>query len=302
MAKNYFDRYIWLIETIDRAGHIFFEDIDRAWQRSNLNPTRERLPQRTFFNHLEAIQDTFGIEIKCNRTEGYYIANDEDLAEDGGIRSWMMDSLSLNNLLTECRDMRDRILFERIPSSKQWLAVLINAMKDGKAVEMTYQSFWRDEPSTFVTSPWCVKIFRQRWYLLAKSDAFDEPRIYGLDRIHDVHPVDKKLKMPSKFSPAGFFSRFYGVCISDEPVETVRLKVDRSQVKFLDSLPLHDSQRRVEDKPEYAIYELTLVPTFDFQQELLSRGREIEVLAPESLRNAMSEEIAVMARNYGLVK
>ena len=30
MAKNYFDRYVWLIELINRHGYIKYEDISRA--------------------------------------------------------------------------------------------------------------------------------------------------------------------------------------------------------------------------------------------------------------------------------
>lgn len=72
MAKNYFERYIWLIDTINRHGHISFSDISRLWARSPLNQLRENyLPERTFHNHRQAILNTFGIEIKCDRSLGY---------------------------------------------------------------------------------------------------------------------------------------------------------------------------------------------------------------------------------------
>lgn len=76
MAKNYFDRYVWLIELINRHGYIKYEDISRAWAFSPLNSAgsasiqQSELPPRTFYNHIEAIFDTFHIEIKCNRDKG----------------------------------------------------------------------------------------------------------------------------------------------------------------------------------------------------------------------------------------
>ena len=73
--------------------------------------------------------------------------------------------------------MRDRILFEKIPSSQKWLPVIVNAMRDGKVIEMTYQSFWRDEPNTYTAKPYCLKLFKQRWYVLAKSEGKKEPRV-----------------------------------------------------------------------------------------------------------------------------
>ena len=300
MAKNYFDRYIWLIDTIGRHGHISFQEISDLWEDSSLNDRRgEPLSNRTFFNHLASIRETFGIEIKCDRTLGYYIANSEDLEGDG-IRQWLMESLSMNNLLKESKDMRDCILFEKIPSSRQWLSVIMNAMKDGKAVKMTYQSFWQDEPHTFTAHPYCLKIFRQRWYVLAKSEDRNEPHMYALDRIQQIHPVNTKLKLPKGFHAAEFFRNYFGVFIDSGKAETVELKVVPNFVKYLDSLPLHDSQEKIKETPDYAIYRYHIVPTFDFRQEILSHGRDVEVVKPQWFREEIMANIRAMAEKYGI--
>lgn len=298
MAKNYFDRYVWLIETINRHGNIPFKEISYLWSRSKVNTMGESyLPERTFHNHIEAIYDTFGIEIKCDRSLGYYIANDDDL-ESNGIRQWMLNSLSLNNLMKESRDMRDRIILENIPSSQRWLTALVDAIKDQKAIEMTYQSFFSTEPNTFEAHPWCLKLFRQRWYLLARSEAYDEPRIYALDRILDVRETARKLKVPKKFNAHDFFSQYFGIIVDGNEPETVRLKVDAGQAKYYKSLPLHDSQREVETTGEYTIFEYRLVPTIDFKQEVLSKGPSVEVLAPASFRQEILSDIKSMLERY----
>ena len=185
MAKNYFNRYIWLIDLIQRSGHISFEDIDRAWRRSTYNEYGESLSERTFFNHKKAIYDTFDIEIKCDRSLGYYISNDDDVQSDA-LKNWMLQSLSLNNIMNEGSDLRDRIICEDVPSSQKWLPEIMAAMRDGKKLEMTYQSFWKTEAHTYAVAPYCLKLFKQRWYMLAKSDAYEHPRIYALDRIHHL--------------------------------------------------------------------------------------------------------------------
>ena len=299
MAKNYFDRYVWLIDLINRHGYIPFEDIDRAWIYSSLNKEGGKLPQRTFFNHIAAILNTFGIEIKCDRSLGYYIANNEDL-EENGIRQWLLESLSMNNLLNESRDMRDRILFEKIPSSQRWLSVIVNSMREGTAVELTYQSFWRDEPKTFEAHPWCVKLFKQRWYMLAKSEEYDEPRIYSLDeRTLNVVPIKKKLTLPSNFNAEDFFSNYFGIIVGkDCKPSIVQLKVIDDQVKYVESLPLHASQEKIETTPVYSVFQYRLVPTFDFKQEILSRGPKVKVLAPDWFRNEVAEDVKEMAKLY----
>lgn len=298
MAKNYFERYIWLINTINRHGHISYNEISYLWSHSRLNKLGESyLPERTFHNHRQAILDTFGIEIKCDRSLGYYIANDEDMEEDG-IRQWMLNFLSLNNMINECRDLRDRILFEEIPSSQRWLTAIVGAIQDQKTIEITYQGFNSPEPSTFEVHPWCLKLFRQRWYLLAKSEAYKEPRIYGLDRIRAVRESKNPLKVPKKFNADEFFSHFFGIIVDEREPDTIRLKVDADQVKYYKSLPLHSSQKEIEATDEYTIFEYQLVPTYDFEQEVLSKGPTVEVLAPASFRDLIREDAKAMLARY----
>ena len=207
----------------------------------------------------------------------------------------------MNNLLNESSDMRDRILFEKIPSSQKWLPVIVNAMRDGKAIEITYQSFWRDEPNTFTIHPYCLKLFKQHWYVLGKSEVYESPRIYALDeRMVNVIPLKKALKKPAKFNAADFFSKYFGVILDNRKASLIRIKVVADQVKFIESLPLHDSQVLSERTPEYSIFEYHLVPTYDFRQEILSHGPDMEVLEPEDFRNEIKSDIARMYKNYGL--
>ena len=300
MAKNYFNRYVWLIDLINRYGYITLTEISRHWERSSLNEDRSPMAERTFHNHRLAIEDTFGIEIKCDRSLGYHIVNSDDL-EGNGIRQWLLESLSMNNLLNESADLRDRILFEKIPSSQKWLPVIVNALRDGKAVEITYQSFRRDEPSTFTIHPYCLKLFKRRWYVLGKSEGYPSPWIYAMDeRMIDVIPLKKALQRPAKFDAADFFSQYFGVVLDDRKASTVRIKVLSDQVKYIESLPLHDSQVLVERTPEYSIFEYHLVPTYDFRQEILRHGPDMEVLEPEDFRNEVKDAVAQMYKNYGL--
>ena len=300
MAKNYFDRYVWLIDTINRHGHISFKDISYLWAHSPVNKLGENyLPERTFHNHREAILDTFGIEIKCDRSLGYYIANSDDLEGDG-IRQWLLESLSLNNLLNESSDMRDRILFEKIPSAQRWLSTIVNAMRDGKMLRMTYKSFWRDEPKEYETHPYCLKLFKQRWYLLAWNPYFERMTIYAVDRIYGIDiQTNKRFKMPEDFVPSEFFDNYYGIIANTESkVQRVVLKLSAGQANYLRSLPLHWSQEETERQNDYSLFELHLCPEFDFQQELLSMGEDVEVMEPLWFRKEMAGKIKRMWNKY----
>lgn len=299
MANNYFNRYVWLIDVISRYGHITKRDIDDLWRSSSLNENHENaIPERTFHNHREAILDTFGLEIGFDRSRGYYIVNSDDFEGDG-VRSWMLESMSISNLLRESADMRSRILFEKVPSSSKWLSVIVNAMKDGKALEMTYQSFTRLEPTTSETHPYCLKIFKQRWYMLAKTIGKEELRIYSLDRILDIKVMNKALLLPAGFDAAEFFSDYFGIIIGHNVQPSImEVKATAEQARYLESLPLHPSQTAVEVTQEYTVYRYRLVPTFDLKQEILSRGSSLEVLSPEWFREEIVGELNKAVHNY----
>ena len=64
MAKNFFKRYIWLIDLINRRKYVSFKEISEAWRRSPLNETGEPLSERTFFNHKDAIFITRSLYFK----------------------------------------------------------------------------------------------------------------------------------------------------------------------------------------------------------------------------------------------
>lgn len=300
MAKNYFNRYVWLIDVISRHGHIRKQEIDALWAASSLNDNKDNgIAERTFHNHREAILDIFGIEIAYDRGLGYYIANSEDLDGDGA-RSWLLESMSLSNLLNESADMRGRILFEKVPSSSRWLSIIVDTMRDGKALEMTYQSFNRTEPTTFETHPYCLKIFRQRWYMLAKTIGKEELRIYALDRVRDIKILDKLLRLPKDFDAAEFFSDYFGIIIGHNVKPSiVEIKASAEQAKYLESLPLHHSQTVVETTPDYTVFRYCLVPTFDLKQEILSRGATLEVLSPEWFRKDILDELHKTLYKYG---
>ena len=182
---------------------------------------------------------------------------------------------------------------------KDHLSPILAAMKTDTTLRITYQSYWRNESSTFELEPYCVKLFKQRWYLVGRSPHIDQVRIYALDRILNLETLEKKFKMPKKFDGIVFFKDFYGIIANDNAkVETVRLKVSANQSNYLRSLPLHSSQKELIRSGDYSIFELHLCPEFDFQQEILSKTPEIEVLSPDWLREEIAEKVKVMWEKY----
>lgn len=86
-----------------------------------------------------------------------------------------------------------------------------------------------------------------------------------------------------------FFDDCFGI-IADQRIEpqTVKLKVSAGQANYIRDLMLHESQDEIERNEEYSIFKYHLRPTFDFMQEILWNGENMEVLEPQSLRKEMA--------------
>lgn len=300
MASNLINKYVWLVETIYKATRITYEEINEKWIRSEISEGVE-LPLRTFHKWRIAVEEMYGLIIECERKGGYhyYIANAEEL-KTGGIRNWLLNTISVSNLLIENQHLKDRILLEEIPSGQDYLADIIEAMKKGCCITITYQSYWRDESNTFIVEPYCVKLFKQRWYVAARSPYYNKVMIYSLDRIlHLELLADERFKMPDSFNPMEYFGEYYGVIIdSDYDVEKVKLKVSAEQANYLRSLPLHHSQQEIQQTGEYSIFELKIRPAYDFIQEILLHGEDVEVLEPLWLRKEVAQKVERMWNKY----
>lgn len=295
MAKNFFKRYIWLVDLINRRKYVSFKEISEAWMRSPLNETGDPLSERTFFNHKDAIAGMFGIEILNDRSLGFYIGR-SDVGSDE-TSDWMLHTLCLNNVLHENADMKDRILMEKAPSSERFLTDIISAMRDFRVIRLCYQSFRHPEPFCFNVRPYCVKYFKQRWYLLGDSDL--GLRIYSLDRFVDMEELEEHFEIPKGFDAEEYFGNYFGVIIGEEP-EDVKIRVVPDQVKYFRTLPMHGSQRETVQEDRSSVFSYHIAPTLDFVQEILSHGADVEVLEPAELRESVADIIAGMASRYGL--
>ena len=293
-------KYTWLIDTIRRAGKISFEEISERWERNKDLSDYRPLSRATFNRWKDAIFIQFGIIISCQRAGGYlyYIENLEDIDEDN-LKKWMLDSFAVGNLIGENLSLKDRILVNQVPSARDYLAALLEAMKENRTVTITYCAFGKTKSYTFCIEPYCVKLFENRWYVLAHNVQYDDIRIYGLDRIEDLKVEDRTFKLPKDFSASDFFSSYYGIVTNmNINPERIVIRAYKDHIPYINSLPLHHSQKLLEDNSEYADFELYLVPTYDFVMRLLHVGAMIEVVSPVSLRKTMKGWISDMYNLY----
>lgn len=296
MSKDLFNRYIWLVDTIKRYGRITREELNVRWKKSPFS-NGEALPRRTFYNYRMAIEELFKINIECNpSTFEYYI--DEGDTNNESVTNWLLNSTAMSNVLSESRDISNRIFIEDVPSAREYLSTVIDALKEFRQIKFTYQPYSRiNATPDIIVEPYFLKIFRQRWYVTGRNVKEDKVKTYALDRMRDVMVSQETFEMPEDFDAEEYTKYSFGIVFSQGEVKNVSVKTDSRQAKYLRALPLHASQQEM-IHDSYSIFNYRLRITPDFVQELLSLGSSIVVLDPPELKAMVVTSLEESLANY----
>ena len=296
MSKDLFNRYIWLIDTIKRYGHITREELNARWKKSPYS-NGEPLPRRTFYNYRMAIEDLFKVNIECNpSTFEYYIDEGDTHNED--VTNWLLNTTAMSNVLSESRDISNRIFIEDVPSAREFLATVIDALKEYHQIKFTYQPYSRTNATPdVVVEPYFLKIFRQRWYVTGLNVKENKIKTYALDRMKDVVVLQETFEIPDDFDAESYIKYSFGIVFSQGEVKNVSIKTDSRQAKYIRALPLHSSQQEM-IHDSYSIFNYRLRITPDFVQELLSHGPSVTVIEPPELQAMIVTSLEESLANY----
>ncbi|MDE6200024.1 MAG: WYL domain-containing protein [Muribaculaceae bacterium] len=295
MARNLLSRYIWLVDTIRRYGSITRRQLDEAWKRS-IYSDGNPLPRRTFYNYRTAIEELFNITISFNPSDNSYSLGDDPSA--GGVTDWLLNSAAMTNLLSDSRDVADKIFLEEVPSAREYLPPMVNALKEGRTVVMDYQPYTRQTPTRgIVLHPYFLKIFRQRWYVTGLNVADNKVKTYALDRIVSMRLTDEIYAIPDYFDAPAYFRDSFGIIFNHGEVKEVLLRVDARQAKYFRALPLHHTQQETVSDG-YSLFSYRIRISDDFVQEILSHGPSVTVVRPAELRAIVTTSLRASLANY----
>lgn len=240
--------------------------------------------EKTFKRDRDLLLEIFQVEIKFKRsTMTYQIVNEEDYESTQSI----FDNLLLINAYKQTENNAKIMLFEkRQASGLHNLEGIIYAIKNSKLISCNYTKYWENASSKKVLEPYALKEFRNRWYLLANESDGKEffVKTFGLDRISDLEIHSKTYKKQNIDVEEMFVNSFGIISTLGQKPEKIILSFDAEQGKYVKSLPLHHSQKVLEDNDKEYKIELRLVPTYDFYQELLTHADRLRIESPENVK------------------
>ena len=297
MGRGLINKYIWILDTVQRYGRITRSELNDLWIKSDIS-NGEKLVRRTFYNYREGIAEIFNVDIECDpSTFEYYIKDSGEQADK--MLNWLIDTGSMSGMLSNSKDIADRIVLEDVPSARKNLPVMIQAMKENRRVKFTYMPYTRVNPTPgVVIEPYFVRLFKQLWYVIGYNRKDRKMKTYSLDRMSDVVIMQDNFDMPATFDAAMFFHDNFGIMTSRGVAKDVVLRVDSNQSKYLRALPLHHSQREIAIHDDYSLFGYHLFLTFDFIKELMSLGSSVTVVRPPELKAQLLDELKKTLANY----
>ena len=297
MTRNLINRYVWLVDTINRYGRITLKDLNNIWLQSEISEGKP-LARRTFFHYRDGVEEMFDINIQCDKSTYEYYIQDTGGESNAQLRSWLVDSMSLSGTLSHAHDISNRILFENVPSAREHLGLIVDALKQNLRIRFTYKSYTRQLPTEgIVLEPYFIKIFKQLWYVIGFNVKDKTIKTYSLDRISNLNLQQDTFTMPANFHPSEFFKDCFGIITNQNCPKRIVLRVEPTQAKYFRALPLHPSQQEaIHDK--YSIFSYWMRITYDLKEEIMSHGAAVEVVEPMELKVLIRNELEQALKNY----
>ena len=218
--------------------------------------------------------------------------------------------LPLSNLVNELQEelhldeevTEEYIGYDTMPDlkGKEWFGPILDFITSKKAVKLTYREFGAEVPVSRVVHPYYLKQWNRRWYMMAWEQETSLYN-YALDRIENIEEAEEDyIPNNGKYDFGEYFDDIIGITHLDAAEVEVKLRVAKESWNYVITKPIHSFQKVTPD-PEGngGIIRFNVIPNYELEQTILYFGENMEVLAPQSLRDRMAERLGKMNALYG---
>lgn len=181
----------------------------------------------------------------------------------------------------------------------EYIDPLYQAVRQPRAIQLSYQSFRSKMANTFVFHPYYLKEYRNRWFVLGCKNEETSLLTLALDRIMQIEPTDEPFTPCSGIDLPAYFKHVIGVTVNagQQPVE-VRLFVHQQTAPYVRTKPLHHSQQVVETLGNGVVISLLVQHNYELEREILRFGDQVHVLSPERLKRCIKESLHHALEQY----
>ncbi len=182
---------------------------------------------------------------------------------------------------------------------KELIGILYDAIINKQILEIQYQSFKRDEPIQMILEPYFLKQYNSRWFLFGLNVEMKTISNLALDRIIRIRETNRHYTDNDTWDFEEFFEDVVGVSVnkSQEPVK-ILLQINKSLWPYIESKPIHGSQKVKVKNDESVTIELNLQINYELTSMIFAFGEDVKVLAPKELKTSIKNKAEALLKNY----
>lgn len=178
-----------------------------------------------------------------------------------------------------------------------------NAIFYQKVLRIAYQPFGQVSPKHLNFHPYYLKQYNNRWFVYGynpENDKYDWN--LALDRVHDINETRLRYRKNRTIDWNDYFEDIIGVTKPQQGVvENIRLHFTAKTGRYIESKPLHGSQKSTWLNNKILEVDLQLMINYELERVILSYADAVTVVYPVSLRNSILEKLEnAIALNKGL--
>lgn len=230
-----------------------------------------------------------------------------------------LDNFEWLNELREQFDIKNSTpvisISKNLVQNSKLISSLFTAVVNQQVLEISYNTFIDKQERKTIVSPYLIKEYNRRWYLIC--GAYDTNKIlnFALDRIISFKELNGYAFRPCSSNLEERFEDIIGVTYNeDNPVQSITLWANEKIAGYIRTKPLHESQIHLKgDSKDMLIGQYTNLPNgeffkiecrknFELLKELMSWGDGLIVLSPKSLRDEIKDIISKMNHTYNLIE
>ncbi len=203
------------------------------------------------------------------------------------------------------RETKDQTPIIHLDNNEHLLGInhidtIYQAILKKMVIDISYQSFKALKPSTVNFTPYILKEFNNRWFVVGKSPESQTIKTFALDRIQSIEYNLEAPYIHSDFDPETYYDNTYGVTVlSDKELIDIELKVDRTNAPYVVTKPFHSSQEMIGECPDGSILiTLRVHHNYEVERLILGFGPSITVLKPKRLKQRIKTLTKQLYQNY----
>jgi predicted DNA-binding transcriptional regulator YafY len=180
----------------------------------------------------------------------------------------------------------------------EYLDPLMKVITKKKPICIHYQSFKAKEVSEIHFSPYLLKEYRNRWFVLGKPSKGKNIMNLALDRIQSL--TESKLKYEkATFDVNTYYYDTIGVTkMPHQRSQTIVFKIDNNHAPYVLTKPLHTSQQLLKKDEHVHYLSMQVIWNFELEKELLAFGEQITVLSPRRLVKSIFNRLQKATTKY----